>query len=111
MAFNQALAQRVQNILDQVQPPSLSSKKMFGGIGFLVNGNMACGVHGDGLIVRVHPDRYQADMQRPFTRVFDLTGKTMKGWLVVDLQGLFDDHILKSWVEEGVAFALTLPPK
>jgi TfoX/Sxy family transcriptional regulator of competence genes len=110
-AFNQDLAQRVQKTLEKTNPPGLTLKKMFGGIGYLIRGNMACGVHGDGLIVRVHPDNYLADLERPFTRVFDLTGKVMKGWLVVDLEGVSDDDSLKAWIDESVSFAKTLPAK
>ncbi len=84
---------------------------MFGGIGYLVNGNMACGVYGDNLIVRVGVEIYERALKQPFTRPFDLTGKPMKGWLYVEPAGLQDDTELKKWVEEGIKFALSLPKK
>jgi hypothetical protein len=111
MAYNQTLAQRVEQILEAINPPGLTSKKMFGGVGYLVHGNMACGVHGDGLIVRVHPDNYLADLKKPFTHVFDLTGKPMKGWVVVNPEGVEHREGLESWIQEGLAFAQSLPQK
>ena len=84
---------------------------MFGGVGFMVQGNMACGVHGDGLIVRVGPEEYQRAVMEPHTRPFDLTGRPMKGWVVVVPEGYASDDDLRTWVQDGVDFALTLPAK
>jgi hypothetical protein len=109
MAYNETLAQRIR--LEIGGRPNLVEKKMFGGIGYLLNGNMACGVHGDGLIVRVGPERSAAAFARPHTRVFDLTGRPMAGWLVVDPPGCASDAELRAWIEDGVKYALTLPPK
>jgi TfoX/Sxy family transcriptional regulator of competence genes len=89
----------------------LTDKKMFGGIGFLVNGNMACGVHKDALIVRVGPEGYEKALAGPHTRPFDITGRPMKGWVMVDREGYGSDEALREWVRQGVDFALTLPPK
>ena len=86
-------------------------KKMFGGIGFLVKGNMACGVHKDALIVRVGPDAYQEALDKAHTRPFDITGRPMKGWVMVDQAGYESDADLRAWVQQGVEYALTLPPK
>jgi hypothetical protein len=91
--------------------PSLVEKTMFGGVGFMVQGNMACGVHGDKVIVRVGPERYEAAIQQPETVPFDITGRPMKGWVMVTAEGYSDDEKLKEWVGRGVDFALTLPAK
>jgi hypothetical protein len=76
-----------------------------------VSGNMACGVYKDSLIVRVGPERYEKALGRPHTRPFDITGRPMKGWVMVEREGYGSDEALRGWVRQGVDFALTLPPK
>jgi hypothetical protein len=93
------------------QLPGLEEKKMFGGIGFLMQGNMACGVHGGDLIVRVGREQYEAALARPHVRPFDMTGRPMAGWVMVAPQGWEEDHDLKARIGQGVAFARTLPAK
>ena len=109
MAYDINLAARIKTCIDP--PASVTEKKMFGGIGYLVNGNMACGVHGNRLIVRTGPQRFAEDLTRPHTRPFDLTGKPMAGWLMVELEGIKTDEELKYWIERGLEFARTLPIK
>lgn len=109
MAYDKRLAERVQDVL--AGQPGLTPRAMFGGICFLINGNMACGIHKDSLIVRVGPGKYPEAISRPHAQVFDLTGRPMKGWVVVSPDGLGDPNDLRSWVDEGVAFAKTLPEK
>ena len=109
MAYDEGLAQRIRAELDQV--PDLVEKKMFGGVAFMVRGNMACGVHKDMLMVRVGPERYEETIQLPNTRPFDITGRVMKGWLLVEAGGMESEADLKDWLNQGVEFALTLPPK
>ena len=109
MAYDEGLAQRVRQELDE--QPGLVEKKMFGGVGFMVQGNMACGVHKDRLIVRVGPERHQEAMARPDTVPFDITGRPMKGWVMVEPTGYESEEALREWVREGVEFALSLPPK
>ncbi len=109
MAYDEGLAQRVRELLHG--QPSVAEQKMFGGIGWLVRGNMACGVHGDGLIVRVGPERYEAALAEPHAREFDMTGRPMTGWVVVGPDGCATDEALAGWMQQGVAFARTLPPK
>jgi TfoX/Sxy family transcriptional regulator of competence genes len=82
---------------------------MFGGVGFLLHGNMACGVLNSDLIVRVGSENYEELLKLPEARTFNTTGRPMKGLVLVS--GLDEEVILKEWVERGVAFALTLPPK
>jgi len=90
---------------------SISEKKMFGGIGFLLNGNMCVGVWKDSLIARVGPDQYEAALEQPFVREFDITGRAMKGWVLVTSEGLADDDSLKEWIDQAAAFVSKLPKK
>jgi len=108
MAYNLKLAERIRSELNGVP---FVEKKMFGGVGFLLNGNMACGVNKDNLIVRVDPEKHTALLKKPHAKPFDLTGKPMKGWLIVEAAGVKTDRQLSAWVKEGVEFALTLPAK
>ncbi len=77
----------------------------------MLNGNMACGVHKEYLIVRVGPDRYQDALAQNHTKVFDITGRPMTGWVMVAPDGLVDEGNLQHWIQLGVDFANTLPPK
>lgn len=108
MAYSEKLAERIRS---QLNDTSFAEKKMFGGVGFLLNGNMACGVNKDNLIVRIDPEKQNALLKKPHAKPFDLTGKPMKGWLVVEANGVKTDKQLSTWVKEGVEFASTLPPK
>jgi TfoX/Sxy family transcriptional regulator of competence genes len=89
----------------------LEKKKMFGGVGFLVNGNMACGVHKNNMIVRVGPEKHAWALAQPHTRPFDMTGRPMSGWVEVEPPGCTSESALKAWVDLGLAFALSLPGK
>jgi TfoX/Sxy family transcriptional regulator of competence genes len=109
MAYDEGLAQRIRDTLQEL--PGLVEKKMFGGIGYMVHGNMACGVNQDTLIVRVGPEHYEDALTHPHTKVFDMTGRPMKGWVVVAPEGIETDKELEQWVQQGVNFALSLPAK
>lgn len=109
MAYDEGLAQRIREKLDQQS--ELVEKRMFGGIGFMLQGNLACGVIRDSLIVRVGPDQYERALTRTNTGPFDFTGKPMKGWIMVTPDGYESDGDLESWVQQGARFALSLPPK
>ena len=109
MAYDQSLAQRIRAELNKL--PDLQEKKMFGGVGFLVQGNMACGVHGEELIVRVGSQRYDEALSQPHTRPFDMTGRPMSGWVMVTPEGYETESDLRSWVRQGVEFARSLPAK
>ena len=109
MAYNETLAQRIRTALGSRD--GLVEKKMFGGVGFLIHGNMACGVHKDSLMVRVGPAHYAEALERPYTTEFDITGRPMTGWVAVAPPGIESDKALQTWVQQGMAFALTLPPK
>jgi TfoX/Sxy family transcriptional regulator of competence genes len=93
------------------EQPGLVDKKMFGGVGYMLHGNMACGVNQDALIVRVGPEGYQEALAQPYVKPFDMTGRPMKGWVVVLAEGCQSDEALEAWVQQGVGFALTLEPK
>ena len=109
MAYDLALADRIRESIGE--RPDLVEKEMFGGLAFLVGGNMAVGVSGDALMVRVGKDAHDAAMARPGARVFDLSGRPMRGWIVVDPIGFSQPGELDRWIDEGVTHALTLPRK
>ncbi len=109
MAYDEGLAQRIRELLPVEE--SLVEKKMFGGVGFMLHGNMACGVNKDDLIVRVGLAGYDQALVRSNARPFDFTGKPMKGWIMVGPEGYESDEDLQVWVEQGIEFALSLPPK
>ena len=108
MAYDLKLAERIRAELGEIP---FIEKKMFGGVGFLVHGNMAVGVYKDDLIVRLAPEKHDKLLKKTGTKVFDITGKPMKGWLMVEPDGCKTKKQLSAWVKEGVEFALTLPPK
>lgn len=109
MAYDEGLAQRVRDILSVRD--GISERKMFGGLSFLLNGNLATGVYGDELIVRIGPHAYEEALSHEHARAFDLTGRPMSSWVVVAPEGLEDDEDLTEWVLRGVGFAGTLPKK
>ena len=109
MSYDEKLDARIRAALGPL--PELEEKKMFGGVGFLVNGNMACGVNKNDLIVRVGAAKYEEALSRPHTRPFDMTGRPMSGWIVVEPQGCETESDLKAWVVQGLAFARSLPGK
>jgi TfoX/Sxy family transcriptional regulator of competence genes len=107
MAYDEALADRLRELTTAV--PGLSEKKMFGGLAFLVHGNMAIAASGQGgLLVRVDPDESAALTKEPGVEVMVMRGREMPGWLRVDATA---DDDLTPWVDRGVGFASSLPPK
>lgn len=109
MAFDEQLAERIRQQLGQ--RPGVTEKKMFGGLAFLVNGNLACGVHGSEMIVRLDPKQTEQTLSKPHTRVFDLSGRPMKGWILVQPKGLTTKAALAKWIQTGLKYAASLPPK
>ncbi len=109
MAFDEGLSQRIRDLLEgRVE---YKEKYMFGGWSCLIHGNMACGVIGDDLCVRVGPDRHAAALKEEYARLFDFTGRPMKGWIMVDAAGVTEEPELSHWVQLGVDFAASLPTK
>ena len=106
---DEILAQRIRPLLAGLD--GIVEKRMFGGIGFMVQGNMACGVHKGELIVRVGPDRDAESLARPHARQFDMPGRPMRGWVVIAEPGFAQDTDLRRWVQWGVDHALSLPAK
>lgn len=109
MAFDERLAERVRDALDA--RPGLTERRMFGGIAFMLSGHMACGVLGDELLVRLAPADADAALAREGVRRFDLTGRPMRGWVLVGGDVVADDGELAFWVDEGAAHAASMPPK
>ena len=109
MAFDEVLANRIRDLLSGTE--GLAEKRMFGGIAFLLSGNMCCGVRGDDVILRVDPDSAEDALREPHVRIFDMTGRPMKGWLLVGSDAVASDEQLRSWIGMGVDFARSLPAK
>jgi TfoX/Sxy family transcriptional regulator of competence genes len=109
MAFSEALAERVRHIL--ARRKHVEEKKMFGGVGFLLNGNMLVGVWKDSLVVRLGPDEGEEALLEPHVSEFDITGRAMKGWVLVAPEGVEADEQLKGWIERAVKFVGKLPAK
>jgi TfoX/Sxy family transcriptional regulator of competence genes len=109
MAYDQALASRVREILGD--NPEISERQMFGGIAFMLAGNMAVGVSKDELMVRIDPEDQDDALARPGVRPFDMTGRPMKGWILVAPSATEDEADLQEWVDTGLDFAGSLPPK
>jgi hypothetical protein len=109
MAYDEALAERVREIVSLRS--GLSERKMFGGIAFMLSGNMACGVLGEELIVRLGPEEGERALGEPHTRAFDFTGRPMRGFVVVGPEGIADAEELAGWVDAGADFAASLPAK
>lgn len=106
MACDEGLAERVREVVG----PCVE-RAMFGGLAFLRDGHMACGVLGDELVVRVGPDAYDEALGLPHVRPMDFTGKPLRGYVYVAAEGLASDAALAAWVARGTAFVATLPPK
>lgn len=109
MAFSEELAQRIRDEIGD--HPALEEKQMFGGIAFMVQGNMSVGVSGDDLMVRVGKENHDEAMARPHVRIFDLSKRPMTGWVLVAPEGIASDQDLARWVDTGVSYAESLPPK
>ena len=109
MAYDAELADRVRGVIGK--PPQLVEKEMFGGIAFMVQGNMAVGVIDDELMVRIDKEETDAALEEPGTRIFDFTGRPMKGWVMVGEPGIASEEGLSGWVERGLDYALSLPAK
>jgi hypothetical protein len=109
IAYDDALAARVRQVLSG--QPNLTEKKMFGGLCFLLGGNMCCGVNGDQLMLRVGPDAYESALARPHAREMDFTGRALRGMVYVDSEGIATGDALRDWLSVAVGFAASLPPK
>ena len=110
MAYDEELANRIRELV--TGEPDLTEKRMFGGLAFLIGGNMSVAASGQGgLMVRVDPDETEALAEKPHAQPMVMRGREMKGWLRVDDEGVRTKRELEPWVRRGVAYARSLPPK
>jgi len=109
MPYDEVLEARVRAILPS--GINISGKKMFGGVGFMLDGHMACGVIGDSLIVRVGPERYERALREQHVKEFDMSGRPMRGWVEVKAVGIQEENQLRYWTMQGIDYAGTLAPK
>src|SRR6516162_840841 len=109
MAFDEALAERIRHQLALRR--NVEEKKMFGGVGFLLHGNLLVGVWKDSLVVRLGPGEGDAALKEPHVKEFDITGRAMKGWVLVGPGGVADNDQLDDWIRRAAAFVGKLPAK
>lgn len=109
MPYNELIENRIKNIVSSWE--NTDSKKMFGGICHLLNGNMFCGVYKDFLILRLGGENAEKALGLPFVKPFDITGTPMKGWVMVKEDGFKEEKDLESWLNQAEAFVRTLPAK
>lgn len=109
MAYDEQLADEIRTVV--ADHPGVSEREMFGGIAFLINGNMAVGVSGRELMVRVGKDHHDEAVARAGARTFDMGSRPMRGWVSVSEEGFGTEGDLRAWVLQGVAFAESLPAK
>ena len=109
MAYNEKLADRIRGIVGE--RPDLTERKMFGGLAFLLNGNMFCGITRDDLMVRVGPERFEEALAKPGARPMDFTGRPMNGMVFIGPEGYVEDKALQGWVQQKLDYAQTLPAK
>lgn len=109
MAYSEALADRVRRVIGP--RPDVSEKKMFGGVAFLLDGKMFCGIAKDELMVRVGPERYEEACRKQHVRPMDFTGRPMIGYVFVTAPGCRTEKAVRPWVELAMAHVATLPAK
>jgi TfoX/Sxy family transcriptional regulator of competence genes len=110
VAYDEDLANRIRELI--AAEPGVVEKKMFGGLAFLIDGHMSVSASGrGGLLLRVPPDETEALLAKPHAGPFEMRGKTMDGWLRVESEGVKTKRQLERWVQRGVAYARSLPPK
>jgi TfoX/Sxy family transcriptional regulator of competence genes len=109
MTFNEITASRIRSAMQGT--PGVSERAMFGGVSFMLEGNMCCGVIEDNLVVRVGPKDYEAALQEPHARPMDFTGRPLRGFVYVERAGYEEPSALHHWIERGIEFARTLPPR
>ncbi len=109
MPFDESLAERVRSLLGGDY--SLKEKRMFGGLAFMVNGYMCCGIVDKSLVVRVGVKGYRKALSQPHARPMDFTGRPMRGFVYVGPRGYRSTSDLRSWIQRGLHFVVSLPPK
>lgn len=109
MAYSEELADRIRDVIDG--RPGVTERKMFGGVAWMVNGNMACGIIGEDLMVRLDRDDAEAAKAEEHVGPMEFTGRPMRGFILVEAEGIEADVDLGRWVEAGADFAESLPSK
>ncbi len=109
MAYDETVAERLRQAFKSYS--GVTERRMFGGLTFLLNGHMCCGVVQDELMVRVGPDAYQEALEQPGAREMDFTGRPLKGLVYVASEGFESEQSLRDWVDRGTRYALSLPAK
>jgi TfoX/Sxy family transcriptional regulator of competence genes len=109
VAFSESLAGRIRGSL--AQTPGIAEKKLFGGVGFMLHGNLLVCVWKHSLIVRLGAEEGEAALRESHVREFDVTGRPMKGWVMVEPEGVENDDQLNGWIERAIMFVRTLPAK
>jgi hypothetical protein len=109
MAFNESLAERIRRCL--LRKKGIEEQKMFGGIVFMLHGNMLVGVWKDSLIARLGQDQANEALRQPHVREFDITGKPMRNWVLVEAKGIESDDELNAWIQGAAEFVRVLPRK
>ncbi len=109
MAYDSVLAERLARII--ASHPGMEEKRMFGGICYMLNGNMCVGIHKDNLIVRIGGDDTEEIFKEPYVKPMDITGRVMKGWAMIESEGIVKDKSLERFCGYAIEFVETLPPK
>ena len=109
MAVDEGLEERLREHFRDIF--DVDEKHMFGGLAMMVNGHMCCGIVKDSLMVRVGRENYASALKRPFAREMDFTGKPLTGFVYVEAEGIAEDQDLADWVQRGLDYVFTLPPK
>jgi TfoX/Sxy family transcriptional regulator of competence genes len=109
MAYNEEIEVRIKKVVSRWK--KADAKKMFGGVCHLLNGNMFCGVYKDYLILRLGEEGAKTALESPFVKPFDITGRPMQGWVMIESEGFNSDDALKDWLNKAKAFVKNLPSK
>jgi TfoX/Sxy family transcriptional regulator of competence genes len=109
MAYDEVLAERVRDVIGEAD--GLTTRKMFGGIAYMIFGNMACGVLDEVIVLRLGNEGAREALEEPYMSPMDFTGKPMKSMVYLDESGYEDDEVMERWIEQAVGFARSLPQK
>jgi TfoX/Sxy family transcriptional regulator of competence genes len=109
MPYNAEIDARIMNVIGDWN--GIERKKMFGGTCHLLHGNMLCGVYKDYLILRLGEEKFKSALKSQFAKPFDITGRPMKGWVMVEQNGFAKEEDLMDWLNRAKEFVSTLPPK
>jgi TfoX N-terminal domain len=109
MVYSASLADRIRQALGRRS--GVQEKKMFGGVGFLLGGNMCVGVWKSSMVARLGPEQAAEALRQPHVGEFDITGRAMKGWVLIAPEGIDEDSQLRDWIDRAAMFVGTLPAK